>query len=277
MDGSTTTMELSIAITVLAVAVCFVCFAVFCLFYARFALQSGARRGTKHRRGTAEERQSVMSSPVDFKYGTEMTAAVRPSATTPTQCEIEVSDHEETGRGDADSVALPPPKRSAKRRRKSRRSASKSAKPGKDGKGAKYQKVERNAFDFGDDAKFAPKGPSAAGGSAASQSVTVSPPTSLSMLRQRIPVQDVQPAFYVPGMHLLASPPLPPQPDTDRLRAIPKHCEMDGDGDGAAEPEVAAAAFIASPTVTALSEVTESTKWDGDEERDSLVGHSADI
>merc|ERR1719216_27755 len=74
---------------------------------------------------------------------------------------------------------------------------------------------------------------------------SISPPSTVSMLKanKKIPVQDVQPAFYVPGFsHMLASPPLPPQPNSDRFGSVPKrgHSEMDriprdgdhGDRDG---------------------------------------------
>merc|ERR1712173_179935 len=84
---------------------------------------------------------------------------------------------------------------------------------------------------------------------------SISPPSTVSMLKanKKIPVQDVQPAFYVPGFsHMLASPPLPPQPNSDRFGSVPKrgHSEMERDGD---RDEDLGPSFIASPTVTALS------------------------
>merc|ERR1712154_622450 len=119
---------------------------------------------------------------------------------------------------------------------------------------------------------------------------TVSPPSTVSMLREKISVQDVQPAFYVPGMNMLASPPLPPQPDHGRFSAVPK--PEDIDGDHSEDPDDQLPAFMASPTVTALSEVTASTKlnghnamrsvtnfsrgWNGDDEQTTLVAHSVD-
>ena len=112
---------------------------------------------------------------------------------------------------------------------------------------------------------------------------SVSPPSTVSMLQNKISVQDVQPAFYVPGMHMLQSPPLPPQPETDRLRSVPKPDE---------DAEDQGPAFMASPTVTALSEVTASTKvmdhghmrsvthlsrgWNEEDEQRTLVTHSMD-
>merc|ERR1712154_275462 len=66
---------------------------------------------------------------------------------------------------------------------------------------------------------------------------SVSPPSTVSMLKanKKIPVQDVQPAFYVPGYsHMLASPPLPPQPNSYRIGSVPKpeHSGLERDGDG---------------------------------------------
>lgn len=134
---------------------------------------------------------------------------------------------------------------------------------------------------------------------------SVSPPSTVSMLKanKKIAVQDVQPAFYVPGFsHMLASPPLPPQPNRNRFDAVPKpeHSEAERDGDHGRDgngddddEEDLGPSFIASPTVTALSEVTASTKlgrghqvmrsitnltagWNDDEEHKTLVAHSMD-
>merc|ERR550539_1760464 len=319
------TMELSIAITVLALAVCFVCFAIFCLFYARFKLKYG-HIGSPAHRGTREEMESVMSSPVDFKYGMQTLemGAARPSTTSDAdreQWEIDVPDEAET---EYQSETGKSPQRKSlksggKRRGRSRRS-DKLRRP-------KYQQVDsekvdvdhdendgaenadavsrlntvetavddRNAYDFrsNDCLKIV---------DIPSSKPSVSPPSTVSMLKanKKIAVQDVQPAFYVPGFsHMLASPPLPPQPNRNRFDAVPKpeHSEAERDGDhgrdGNGDEEDLGPSFIASPTVTALSEVTASTKlgrghqvmrsitnltagWNDDEEHKTLVMHSMD-
>jgi len=290
LDGSTTTMELSIAICVLTLAVCFVCFAIFCLFYARFKL----KYGNPAQRGTATEMESVMSS-VDFKYDDK---AARPGSTTQpqhtmaAQWEIDVPDDAETEDPEAETGSLPPPRASPRRRRtQRRRRAAKGKGKGATSRRAKYEKVvvdavdceavaakpERNAFDL--------RGVNMESlriTDVPSSKPTVSPPSTVSMLREKISVQDVQPAFYVPGMNMLASPPLPPQPDHGRFSAVPK--PEDIDGDHSEDPDDQLPAFMASPTVTALSEVTASTKlnglrgWNGndDDEQTTLVAHSVD-
>jgi hypothetical protein len=225
-----------------------------------------------------------MSSPVDHEYGMqtlEMESArpgstTRPALETREQWEIDVPDDVET-ETQTEAGSLPPPRESPRRRHKGR--GGKSSKRAQSGKGKglklgrpKYQKVEservdtvdtaavamadRNAYDFG-----------GADGVAVmerlkivdvpSSKPSVSPPSSVSMFAKKISVQDVQPAFYIPGMHMLASPPLPPQPNMDRLRTVPKPEEEERDGDCV---EDQGPAFMASPTVTALSEVTATTQ-----------------
>merc|ERR550539_1810324 len=124
------TMELSIAISVLALVVCFVCFAIFCLFYARFKLKYG-HIGSPAQRGTREEMESVMSSPVDFKYGMQTLemGAARPSTTGDAdheQWEIDVPDEDGTETG-----------KSPKKRKSRSRKSSKLRRP-------KYQKVDND-------------------------------------------------------------------------------------------------------------------------------------
>merc|ERR1712156_253485 len=267
-------------------------------------------------RGTREEMESVMSSPVDFKYGMQTLemGAARPSTTGDDdheQWEIDVPDEDGTETG-----------KSPKKRKSRSRKSSKLRRP-------KYQQVDsekvdndvaaesaavsrldtvntvitedtaaddRNAYDFrGMDSLKIVDIPSS--------KPSVSPPSTVSMLKanKKIAVQDVQPAFYVPGFsHMLASPPLPPQPNRNRFDAVPKpehseaEPERDGDHDGNGDEEDLGPSFIASPTVTALSEVTASTKlggrghqmmrsitnltagWNDDEEHKTLVAHSVD-
>jgi len=339
-------MELSIAITVLALAVCFVCFAIFCLFYARFKLKYG-HYNTHH--GTREEMESVMSSPVDFKYGMqtiEMESAARPGTTSHKagNVEIEVPDEAETT-DLAETGSLPPspmPNESPKKRsnRRSRLSGKFKVVKGDKGRRPKYQKVDsekvdtpntvddveeddenemnhgmshgmkaadganhhdRNAFDLrGVDAMAVMDSLKIKDVPSASSKPSVSPPSTVSMLKNGISVQDVQPAFYVPGMvpSMLASPPLPPQPNNHRFRNVPKpEHEVDGDVDDEGsrhqeDPKDQGPAFIVSPTITALSEVTASTKvgrhghmrsvtnlsrgWNDDDEHKTLVTHSVD-
>merc|ERR550539_342806 len=302
------TMELSIAITVLALAVCFVCFAIFCLFYARFKLKYG-HIGSPAHRGTREEMESVMSSPVDFKYGMQTLemGAARPSTTSDAdreQWEIDVPDEAET---EYQSETGKSPQRKSlksggKRRGRSRRS-DKLRRP-------KYQQVDSEKVDVDHDENDGAENADAVSSNDClkivdipSSKPSVSPPSTVSMLKanKKIAVQDVQPAFYVPGFsHMLASPPLPPQPNSDRFGSVPKrgHSEMDriprdgdhGDRDGDRDEDLGPS-FIASPTVTALSEVTASTKlgrghqvmrsitnltagWNDDEEHKTLVMHS---
>merc|ERR1712217_335977 len=143
---------------------------------------------------------------------------------------------------------------------------------------------DRNAYDFRGMSSLKIVDAPSSKRSTASPSI----PSTVSMLaaNKKISVQDVQPAFYVPGFtQMLASPPLPPQPNSNRFDAVPKpeHSEAEDLGPS----------FIASPTVTALSEVTASTKigrghhvmrsitnltagWNDDEEHKTLVAHSVD-
>merc|ERR1719384_1540295 len=273
LDGSTTTMELSIAVTVLALAVCFVCSAIGCLFYARFKLKHHTTR-----RGTFEERQFVMTSPVNHEYGMETIemaengqGPVRPETTQPEQWEIEVPEaDEETGRiakisqrgqrgpksqrYQKGKLIKPKPVKGLKGKKKRRRRP-------------KYEKVdsnqvdepvirdgahERNAFDFGSQDRLKIV-------DAPSSQLTVSPPSTTSMMVKDIPAEAVQPAFYMPGMNL-TSPPIPPQPHVERMRSIPKQKSNEDLGVGSGPT------YIASPTMTALSDVTVSTK----------VGHGSD-
>merc|ERR1712083_478364 len=90
---------------------------------------------------------------------------------------------------------------------------------------------------------------------APSSQPTVSPPSTMSMMVKNIPAEAVQPAFYVPGMNL-TSPPIPPQPHSERIRSVPKQDSKEDLGVDCGPT------FIASPTMTALSDVTASTKVD---------------
>jgi len=247
-----------------------------------------------------------MSSPADFKYGMqtiEMESDARPGTTAHksgndadrAQWEIDVPDDAETA-DQAETGSVPPSARSSPHKRSKRRGRAGRLSVNK--RRPKYQKVDSEKVDTphavedgddGDDEENAGKPVNdrndrnafdlrGMDGVAVMDSLkivdvpsskpSVSPPSTVSMLKNGISVQDVQPAFYVPGMQcsMLASPPLPPQPNNHRFRNVPKpEHEMDGDrdedeGSRQEDPKDQGPAFIVSPTITALSEVTASTK-----------------
>jgi len=93
---------------------------------------------------------------------------------------------------------------------------------------------------------------------------SVSPPSkSHSLLNKKVSLKDVRPAFYVPGMSSLSSPPLPPQPQQQRLDMLPKPRERTKGRALAQEAEHLAEdheSVAPSSMVTALSEVSASTR-----------------
>merc|ERR1712087_134784 len=91
---------------------------------------------------------------------------------------------------------------------------------------------------------------------------SVSPPSqSCSLLNQKISLKDVRPAFYVPGMSSLSSPPLPPQPNQRTLESLPKPKATHTIASEQLQLQLELEQHSAAPSsrVTALSEVSAST------------------
>jgi hypothetical protein len=268
--GSRTTMELSIAVSVLFVSICFVCVAVFCLCVVRKHMKPALST-----RGTREEMESVISADDCRRRCHDDASAQWEIKIVTDENEHELShDDLETETMTQSEVGPPSPDRSGRSRNASRisnrsnrsnrmgrpKKAKHSKKRSRGRKG--YSSVEVETVEH-ENAQFTREaGDTLEVLNFPTFNSSVSPPSKeLSILNKNISLKDVRPAFYVPGMNSLSSPPIPPQPHQSTLEMLPKPRERDehlGDDLDSAAP---------SSAVSALSEVSASTHCRMSEQR----------
>jgi len=244
-------MELSIAVSVLLVSLCFVCVAVFCLCVVRKHMKPAYSAFS-----TRQEMESVI-----YADDHDDDAHLRTTDHASAQWEINiVTDENErelsptNGALETDqetmtqSEAGPSSGGRSPFGQKRRMGRSKRAKR-RGYASVEMEAVERETVEVGGADTL---GVLNFGGFTSS----VSPPSKeLSILHKKISVKDVRPAFYVPGMSSLSSMPIPPQPNQHRLAMLCKPRENEREIEREEVESVAP-----SSAVSALSEVSASTR-----------------
>merc|ERR1719491_1745557 len=246
--GSRTTMELSIAVSVLLVSLCFVCVAVFCLCVVRKHMKPAYSAFS-----TRQEMESVIYADDDAhlratdhdgsaQWEINIVTDENERELSPTN--VLETDHETM----TQSEAGPSSRGRSPFGQKRRMGRSKRAKR-RGYASVEMEAVEREAVEVGGADTL---GVLNFGGFTSS----VSPPSKeLSILHKKISVKDVRPAFYVPGMSSLSSMPIPPQPNQHRLAMLCKPRENEREIEREEIESVAP-----SSAVSALSDVSASTR-----------------